>query len=73
MKTQKPCRSYIHLNTCLALLATCLAASLAAAPAAQPSLQPLLQGKWPDWTQGGNAQDVKVVGNYAYVALGKAG
>jgi hypothetical protein len=40
--------------------------------AAQPSLRLLFQGKWPAWTRGA-AHDVKVVGNYAYVADGGAG
>jgi hypothetical protein len=37
--------------------------------AAAPRLTPLLGGKWPRFTRG-NAEDVKVVGNYAYLALG---
>jgi hypothetical protein len=43
-----------------------------AATAAQPSLRPLLQGKW----RGSFcdlAYDVKVVGNYAYIALNQGG
>ena len=56
----------------LALLAGCLAASLTVIDAAQPSLQPLLGGKWPAFPRG-NARDVKVVGNYAYLADGGAG
>jgi hypothetical protein len=43
-----------------------------AATAAQPRLQALLPGKWPAWPRG-SAYDVKVVGNYAYVALGEYG
>ena len=58
-----------------------MAAGLAATHAAPPSLQllpqtkwPAWQGKWPAWPGGGrNAHDVKVVGNYAYVALSSAG
>ena len=49
-----------------------LAAGLAAAHAAPPSVQPLLPGKWPAWPRG-DALDVKVVGNYAYVALHSTG
>lgn len=59
-------------GTFLAMLAGCLAVGLAATHAAPPSLQPLLQGKWPKWPPG-SAWDVKVVGNYAYVALGAGG
>ena len=59
-------------GTFLAVLAVCLAAGVAATHAAPPSLQPLLQGKWPAWPRG-YAQVVKVVGNYAYVALGAGG
>ncbi len=55
------------LGTFLAVLAACFAAGLAAAHAAPPSVQPLLQGKWPAWPRVGSANDVKVVGNYAYV------
>src|ERR1035437_8707253 len=35
-------------------------------------LTPLLQGKWPGFTSG-NAYDVKVVGNRAYLALREGG
>jgi hypothetical protein len=67
-------------GTFLAVLAGCLAAGLAATHAAPPSLQivpqatwPAWQGNWPTWPRGGEAQDVKVAGNYAYVVLGSAG
>ena len=50
-------------GTFLAVVAGCLAAGLAATHAAPPSLQPLLQGKWPKWSRGAEAQDVKVVSN----------
>ena len=73
MKTNRPRRSHFHRSACLALLAGCLAAGLAAAHAAPPSLQPLHPGKWPEWPRGGFALDVKVAGNYAYVALSAAG
>ena len=72
MRTRPSYRSYLRLAPCLAALAVCLAASLAAAHAAPPSLQTLLPGKWPGWTRG-YAQVVKVVGNYAYVAIGAGG
>jgi hypothetical protein len=72
LKTNPPRRSHIHRGACLALLAGGLAAGLAAAHAAPPRLQPLRQGKWPTWPRG-DAHDVKVVGNYAYVALGAGG
>jgi len=55
-------------GTFLAVLAGCLAASLAAGRAAQPSVQALFNGKWPAVTRGW-ASDVKMAGNYAYVAL----
>jgi len=58
-------------GTFLALLAGCFAVGLAVAYTAPPSLQLLLPGKWPAFR--GEANDVKVVGNYAYVALGEAG
>lgn len=61
-------------RTFLAVLAGCSAADLAVTHAAPPSLQPLTLGKWPTWPRpGGSAHDVKVVGNYAYVALGAGG
>ena len=56
------------------LLAFCLATGLAAAHAAQPNIQALLPGKWPAYARfGGDAVDVKVAGNFAYVALYEAG
>src|SRR5688572_8803560 len=56
------------------LLAFCLATVLAATHAAQPNVQVLLPGKWPAAARfGGDAVDVKVAGNYAYVALYEAG
>ena len=62
-------------GTFLAALALCFAAGLAATHGAPPRLQPLVHpGKWPALPRGGvEAQDVKVVGSYAYVALGSAG
>ena len=57
---------------CLALLAICLAAGLAATHAAPPSVQALLPGKWPTLPQV-NVNDVKVVGNFAYDAIGYDG
>ena len=59
-------------GTVLAALAACFVTGLTAAHAAPPSLQPLLQGKWPTLPRG-EAYDVQVVGNYAYVALGAGG
>jgi hypothetical protein len=56
----------------LAALAGCLAAGLAAGHAALPSVKPLLESRWPT-SPGGPAYDVKVAGNYAYVALGPGG
>jgi hypothetical protein len=56
-----------HIGLKTLLLAGCLAVSLAATHAAQPSLQTLLRGKWSTSPQG-SVFDVKVVGNYAYVA-----
>ena len=56
----------------LAAFAVCLAAGLAATHAAPPSVQPLLQGKWATGPQSG-AYDVKLVGNYAYVAIRDGG
>ncbi len=75
MNTIQPSRSCLYGGLCLALLAGCLAAGLAATHAAPPSLQlhPLGRGNWPALPRGGQATDVKVVGNYAYVALGSAG
>lgn len=62
-------------GTFLAVLASCFAVGLAAAYAAAPRLQlhPLGQGKWPVLPRGGNATDVKVRGNYAYVAIRRVG
>ena len=57
----------------LAVLAGCFAVGLGATHAATPTLQPLLQGKWPAFPRGGDARDVKVSGNYAYVADHDAG
>ena len=51
-----------------AVIALCFAVGLTVAHTAPPSLQPLLQGKWPTVTRG-EATEVKVVGNYAYVTL----
>jgi hypothetical protein len=55
----------------LAALAVCFATGLVATLAAQPSLQPLVHpGKWPTLPRGGGeAQDVKVVGHYAYLVM----
>ena len=39
---------------------------------AQPRLASLLNSKWPDYARG-YANDVKVVGQYAYVAVGEGG
>ncbi len=41
--------------------------------AAQPRLEPLRTGRWPEFTYGAAAHDVKVVGKYAYVAMGYGG
>ena len=50
-----------------------LAGGLPPCLTAQPSLQPLVQpGKWPVWPRGSH-YDVKVVQNFAYVALGASG
>ena len=38
--------------------------------AAPPRLEPWSNGKWPEYTRG-TRDDVKVVGNRAYVALGR--
>src|SRR5262245_54864086 len=40
---------------------------------AQPRLEPLGTGRWPGFTYGAAAHDVKVVGKYAYVAMGYGG
>jgi hypothetical protein len=49
------------------LLSGCLVCSALAGSPSAPSLQRFTQGKWLSWH--GSASDVKVVGNYAYVAL----
>ena len=82
MKTIPPLqltRAFRFRRTFLVALAGCLAAGLASHAAAPPSLQlipqahwPAWQGKWPAWPRG-RANDVKVVGNYAYAALGAGG
>jgi hypothetical protein len=48
----------------VATLFTLVALAVVSAP---PRLEPLLQGQWPRWSRG-VARDVKVSGNYAYVA-----
>ena len=58
------------IRTIIAVLMVMLA--WAEALATQPRLTPLLRGKWPQFSRG-NANDVKVVGHYAYVALGRGG
>src|SRR5687767_1523711 len=51
-------------------LAFCLAAGLAMIHAAAPSVKPLLEGRWPAGPRfDGEALDIKLVGNYAYVGL----
>src|SRR5687767_4323010 len=61
------CRAHV------ALLAFFFAAGLAAIHAASPpSLQLLQPGKWPKWPRG-EVFDVKVSGQYAYLALGWSG
>ena len=67
MKMPKPNSSWARLALALGLLLNALA--LCAAP---PHLEPLLQGKWPGFTRG-EALDVKVAGNRAYLALGYGG
>ena len=59
-------RAFQFRGTFLIALAVCFAGSLAATDAAPPSVQPLLQGKW-----AGDANSVKVMGNYAYSDLWK--
>ena len=41
--------------------------------AAQLSVRPLMAGRWFKWPPLGDAWDVRVVGNYAYVATGAGG
>lgn len=68
MKTSQTRRSLLRLGLCLAVLAM-----LAACTSPPPFFK---SSKWPperDWGRGGFAYDVKVVGNYAYVAHGLAG
>ena len=62
----KPMKTRIHT---LLTLAALLIAGLAPTHAAAPAVQTLLPGKWPAFPRGGGALDIKVVGNYAYVAL----
>jgi hypothetical protein len=59
------------LGLCVALLQSSLLFLPSFSPA-QPHLQPLLQGKWPKETRG-TGYDVKMVGDYAYLALGEGG
>ncbi len=61
------------LRRWLAMLTGYLAGGLVATFAAQPNAQPNPQGGWPNWPRESPALDVKVVGNYIYVALGKGG
>ena len=65
-------RAFRFRGTFLAVIAVCFATGLVPTHAAPPSVQPLRAGKWAA-VPGGTALDVKVVDNYAYVALGAAG
>jgi hypothetical protein len=60
-------------RTSLAVLAACLAAGMVITDAAPLSVRPLVYpGKWSDRPQG-EAFDVAVAGNYAYLADGSGG
>src|SRR5262245_55490053 len=59
-------------RTLFSVLAVCFVAALATTRAASPSLHPLSQGMWPALPPG-IARDVKVVGDYAYLALDFSG
>src|SRR5687768_13078304 len=72
MKTSPSSRPRARLGPFLPVIALCFVAAAAATHAAPPSVQTLLPGKWPAWGRG-DAKDVKVVGQYAYVALDYAG
>ena len=66
MKTSQPRRSHLRLGLCLAVLAM-----LAACSSPPPFFK---SSKWPpERDREGITYDVKVVGNYAYVADGAAG
>jgi len=53
-------------------LACFVSATIATTHASPPNVQPLVQGKWPGW-KGGQAFDVQVVGNHAYMGIGEVG
>ena len=59
-------------GACLAALTALLATGPPSARSAPPAVQPLLQGRWPGWSRG-TANEVKVQGRYAYVAVGAGG
>lgn len=68
MKTHWGCsKSVVFLQVCFWVLTALVAAG------AQPRLEPLPTGKWPALALLGDARNVKVVGQRAYVALGDGG
>ena len=65
-------RAWLHSRS-IVLLQTCLwALMVVAAAAAPPRLEQMFSGQWPEYARG-DATDVVVVGNRAYVAFGYGG